>query len=214
MSLNIDHAVALAKLFQEFPELLNPDVNLEKEVYAHFGLLYMGFALLEHSLINIATIKLAIDEVKKSGKRDIQEWELAYDRAFTKSTAQTFGNLLKIVISVQEFHEINSTLERVKRVRDYFSHHFFRREASHMGERDSVIALLLDIRQARMYVDEVEASTRPLHIKYFKWLGIPLPSDEFIETGASKLRKDEEQLLKSNKLPRGLSRWLDRGREQ
>ena len=58
-------AVSLTDLFEDFPELMEADLTWEKEIYAHFGLLYMGFALLEQSLINAATIKLAIDEANK-----------------------------------------------------------------------------------------------------------------------------------------------------
>lgn len=42
----------MKKLFEEFPELLLEEVNLNKEVFAHFGLLFSGYALLEAALQN------------------------------------------------------------------------------------------------------------------------------------------------------------------
>lgn len=44
-----------AELVAEFPELGGESVLLAKEIYAHFGLLFFGFSLVKHSLINALT---------------------------------------------------------------------------------------------------------------------------------------------------------------
>ena len=46
---------AKARLVSDFPELEDEGMIPQREVFAHFGLLFHGFALLEHELINIVT---------------------------------------------------------------------------------------------------------------------------------------------------------------
>jgi hypothetical protein len=201
------------ELLQDFPELLHADVVLEKEVYAHFGLLYMGFALLEHSLINVVTINQNIIAVKKQTKPNLQIWEAQYDKSFAHAAAQTFGNLAKVVVTVLEFKDLADGLHKVKKIRDYFSHHFFRREAAHMSEPQSAFALLLDIDKARELVKMVEAEMKPRHFKYMKRIGLPDLSDSYIDEESVRLAALERDKLHQGLMPRGISRWLDRGQE-
>jgi hypothetical protein len=201
------------ELLQEFPELVQSNVIFEKEIYAHFGLLYMGFALLEHSLINVVTIKLNVDTLKKHTKPSRVVWTAEYDNSFEHAIAQTFGNLAKVVVTVPEFRDLTDGLNKVKRIRDYFSHHFFRREAAHMSEKQSALALLLDIRRARILVDMVESEMKSRNVRYLKRLGLPELSDTFIEEESERLQEKELDQLHKGMLPRGFSRWLERGKE-
>ena len=204
----------IEELFADFPELLQADVTWEREIYAHFGLLYMGFALLEHSLINAATIKLAVTNLKQYSKPNRLDWEKCHDLAFSKSCDQTLGNLINIVLKISEFKDMSEAFERVKKIRDYFSHHFFRREAAHMGERESALALLVDMRSARGFVGAVELDTRPRYSKYIARLGLPVPTEDYVNKESKKIREDELGKLSRNELPRGLDRWLNRGPEE
>ena len=115
---------SIAELVEEFPELKLAEINLSKEVFAHFGLLYMGFALLEHSMINAATIQLAIDEAKLQKIRRLEQWEAIFDVSFGKAIKLTFGNLARTVRGISEFKDLSDDLGEVKKIRDYFSHHF------------------------------------------------------------------------------------------
>ena len=56
------------ELVAEFSELGDEDATLQKEVYAHFGLLFFKFSLVEHSLINIVTFHHVGNE-QSQGKR-------------------------------------------------------------------------------------------------------------------------------------------------
>ena len=213
MEADHDSVEVLQKLFLDFPELLREDVTWEKEIYAHFGLLYMGFALLEHSLINAATIKLATKYLKQHSAPVKSDWEKCHDLAFVKSCDQTLGNLIKIVVEIPEFKILVDDLAKVKKIRDYFSHHFFRREAAHMGDRSAALALIIDISEARHFIDTVELSTRPSYSKYVVRLGLPMPTEDFIEEESTKLKEGEMLKLARNELPRGIERWIKRGEE-
>jgi hypothetical protein len=202
------------ELLETFPELANEDVVWEKEIYAHFGLLYMGFALLEHSLINVATVKLAIEVLKKSKVRSQEAWSAAHESSFANCTKQTFGNLVKVVIKVREFAPLAPRLYEIKQVRDYFSHHFFRREAVHMGQQELALGLLSDMYRANQLVGRVELETRPLTHAYFNRLGLPSPNDGYIENETKRLKQVTKEDFGAGKVPRGIERWTSRGFEE
>lgn len=82
-------------LIEEFPELLSNDVILQKEIYAHCGLLFFGFALVEHSLINISTFSYVASRLKKQKIKNSDDWEKSWDIGYEKSCNLTFGNLVK-----------------------------------------------------------------------------------------------------------------------
>lgn len=56
----------LAELVTVFPELELEGVDWNKEVFAHFGLVFMKVALLEHCLINAYTAIFAAKDFKES----------------------------------------------------------------------------------------------------------------------------------------------------
>lgn len=205
--------VSLTDLFEDFPELMEADVTWEKEIYAHFGLLYMGFALLEHSLINAATIKLGIDEAKQQRVRKLEEWQVLHDKAFVKASSQTIGNLIKVVSRIREFSDLENKFSEVKKVRDYFSHHFFRREAAHMSDRTAALSLLVDIRAARLLVDDVEAEAKLRYSKYIKRMGWPEIEEAYIAEKTEEIKSSEMSRLNTGTMPRGVDRWLNRGSE-
>jgi hypothetical protein len=205
--------VDLKNLLKVFPELLGSDVIFEKEIYAHFGLLYMGFALLETSLINVATVQLAIIELRKSKVRTQVQWKEAHERAFDHCTKQTFGNLMRSVTKIREFTTLTAQLKEVKQVRDYFSHHFFRRESAHMGDKELALNLLSDIYQARQMVDNVENETHPRTLSYFGRLGLPIPTFEHTESATAKIRYAAKTEFRTGQLPHGIERWTKRGSE-
>lgn len=207
-------AVSLTDLYEDFPELTVADVAWEKEIYAHFGLLYMGFALLEHSLINAATMKIAIDEAKRQKIRKQEEWQSLHELAFAKASSQTIGNLIKVVSKIREFSDLEGKFSEVKRVRDYFSHHFFRREAAHMSEKTAALLLLVDMREARLLVDGAEVEAKLRYGAYTKRMGWPEMEESYIQVTSREIRNAELSRLNSGTLPRGVDRWLNRGPEE
>lgn len=116
-------------LLKEFPDLEDENIILEKEIYAHFGLLFMKFSFVEHSLINIVTAS-HVGAAFVAGKiRSKSQWENAFDEGYEKAVKQTFGNLVKNVIKEPEFLKLEVKLKAQKEVRDYFAHHFFERKS-------------------------------------------------------------------------------------
>src|SRR4051812_37817112 len=116
--------VSKESLITEFPELVDPNIVLQKEVFAHFGLALMKFGLVEHSLINILVFWGVGEGIRKRTIRTRSDWESAFDHSYDKAAAQTLGNLVKKVALIDEFHSLGPELAEVKRLRDYFAHRF------------------------------------------------------------------------------------------
>jgi hypothetical protein len=171
----------------------------------------MGFSLLEHSLINCCTVQLNLSQMRRFGLKDRDSWERLFDSAFQKCAAMTLGNLIKHAIEIREFRDIQADLEKAKKIRDYFSHHFFRREAVHMASPELCVQLLSDIQDARQFVHQVELSTRPRQITYFTRIGLPHPDESQIDEGVQRMVKEEIVRFSSGEIPQGLARWLARG---
>ena len=141
----------LDRLFEDFPELLAADVNWDKEVYAHFGLLFSGYALLEAALQNcfvFRELKIAWDAKIVT---DAIGWENRCDELEKKAFGLTFGDLIKAVEDYPEFLDLKPFLRRLKMKRNYFAHHFFREEMAHLlseEHKPSMIAAMNDLRNS------------------------------------------------------------------
>ena len=208
-----DQPYQLTNLFDDFPELLREDLIWEREIFAHFGLLYMGFALLEHELINCCTIHGAAREMRKSGQRDKNVWPQFHDESFERCVAMTLGDLIKATVVIREYKDLQIDLLKIKKVRNYFSHHFFRREAAHMGDRVPALSLLVDMHEARISVKEVEQKAKECYQAYLVRIGLVYPDETYLAEESENLRREERDALMLAKIPRGIRRWLERGAE-
>ncbi|MET2829003.1 hypothetical protein [Mesorhizobium shangrilense] len=152
---------AKAKLLVEFPELGNPEIIFQKEVFAHFGLAFLKFGLVEHSLINVLTF-WSVGEGVRTGKiRSRLTWESAFDSGYEQAVALTFGNLTKKVCSIAEFSDLRSSFADAKRLRDYFAHHFMRDEAAYFESEEGCWLLLTKIAEVRHQVLRLEDALKP-----------------------------------------------------
>jgi uncharacterized protein YdbL (DUF1318 family) len=201
--------VALRNLFESFPELHNENIIWQKEVFAHFGLIYHGFALLEHSLINAATLKIAIDAAQQRKLKSREEWLGLFDESYLKAVGQTFGNLIKIVVQIEEFKDLKTEFKKAKQVRDYFSHHFFRRETSFLNEDDGCLVLLVEMLEAKKLVDEIETATKPRYKKYTKRLGFPELTEATINSEAKSIHTKNIELIREGQVKTGLQHWIN-----
>lgn len=150
-----------ASLISEFPELSNGDVILQKEVYAHFGLAFFKFALVEHSLINIVTFHFAGEQLKAGLTRTEEQWVKSIDDGERQAIALTFGNLVKKVTAIEEFVELSNQLSQTKKLRDYFAHHFMREEAALFSSDEGCWFALEKIAEIRNQTLELEESLKP-----------------------------------------------------
>lgn len=189
------HSDTRQALLEEFPELASNEIVLQKEVYAHFGLAFFKFALVEHSLINIAVFSTLGEKLATREIRNRTDWEAAFDAAEAKAVALTFGNLLKMALKVPEFGELNERLRDAKRLRDYFAHHFMREEAGYFGSDEGCWLLLSKIRDVRMDTISLEGELKTRSDAMCKRIGIPRPSENDQATLLEGYRNGFEQAL-------------------
>jgi len=185
------------ELITEFSDLGDPDIVLQKEVYAHFGLLFFKFALIEHSLINIITINYAYEDLKSSHIKTKNDWEAAYDRGFDTSKKMTLGNLIRSASKISEVDEFTDELTEIKGYRDYFAHHFFRDEVGLYSNEEGCWHILYAIKQLRgkiiMLHEKLEAAAENIYER----LGIPLPTEEYMERGVAEVYREAQERLAS-----------------
>jgi hypothetical protein len=155
----------------------------------------MKFGLVEHSMINIETFS-AVGEAFSAGRiRDRRVWETTFDDAHVRATALTFGNLVRRVAAITEFHNLESDLKVLKVRRDYFAHRFMRDEASLMTSDDGCWLLLDRMADLRQQTLAIEDALRPRFQSMCKRLGLPLPEVTQQEAMIEEIEKNTSDLL-------------------
>jgi hypothetical protein len=164
------------ELAEEFPELGDPHVLWEKEVFAHFGLLFMGIGLLEHALINAVMLTSAAKEfASERGKSG--SWAELIDRHFEQATQKTFGNLKKALCNKKGFESLDGELTEVKKLRDYFAHHFMRVDSDLMSQPSGCILLIHRLWLARSKIKAVEVELEAATARFFIKIDLPPPTE-------------------------------------
>ncbi len=184
-----------AALLDEFPELAAENVILPKEVYAHFGLVFFKFALIEHSLINIMIFSTVGKMLAERKIRSKSEWENAFDAAEEKAVSCTFGNLVRHTVAVQEFSPLKDELKEAKVLRDYFAHHFMREESGFFSSDDGCWLLLEKIREVRIKAMALEEILKQKFEQMCIRFNIPLPSESDTSKMIESYLKEHEEAL-------------------
>lgn len=145
-------------LFDEFPELCAEGVLLQKEVLAHFGLLFSGYALLEAAVQNCYIFwQLHVASIN-SEIHSQDDWEARHEVLERKAFSATFGTLLRIVSDCPDLTHQLSVLQPLKRKRDYFAHRFFREGNDKMFSDAAALRLISRMNILRREVKEAEVS--------------------------------------------------------
>lgn len=145
------------KLRQDFPELFESDVNLSKEVLAHFGLVFSSFALLEAALQNCVVIS-GLNEKRLRTSLTAVSWKAEAEVLERKALAATFGSLLKLLEDFSYLETIQPKLRELKCQRDYFAHSFFREENENMFSSDRQLFLIASMADLRQQVRQAEVA--------------------------------------------------------
>lgn len=158
----------MADLFEDFPELLLEEVILQKEVLAHFGLLFSGYALLEAALQN-CYVFWQLRRLHLSRKIASEgEWRAHYDTFEEKAFGSTFGSLLRLLTDCSDLANSFVELSSLKKSRDYFAHHFFREENNKMFSDDAALALIHRMSLLRTRVKQAENAADTVAHSFFK----------------------------------------------
>ena len=168
------------ELVAEFSELGDEDATLQKEVYAHFGLLFFKFSLVEHSLINIVTFHHVGNEQSQGKIQCKFQWEKVYDSGYKIAKKMTFGNLVRAVGRLDEFNSLKTKLSEIKECRDYFAHHFFREEIGLCLSDEGCWHLLWEIQQLRIDLIQLDDQLRIPTEQMCKRLAVPILTEEML----------------------------------
>lgn len=175
------------ELVAEFPELGDETALLPKELYAHYGLLFFGFSLVEHSLINSLTFHHVGTEMNAGKIRNRQQWEAAHDFGYDLAKKMTFGNLVKSTIKIEEFASLEDRLVEAKKNRDYFAHHFFREEVAVYMSDEGCWHLLYEFKIVKDKLMLLDVELRRPFETMCERLSLPLPTNEQVGSEASEL---------------------------
>lgn len=151
------------ELFEEFPELSEDDVIYTKEVLAHFGLLFASYADLETGIQQCYTNWQLRTELGNGKIETEQKWVERYDALEAKAVAATFGSLLRMVDSLDRLEPHMDKLRVLKKRRDYFAHHFFRKENDKMHSNESILFLMWRMHVLRQEVDALATTVSTIY---------------------------------------------------
>ncbi|MCP4142428.1 MAG: hypothetical protein GY755_19495 [Chloroflexi bacterium] len=194
----MNHDTDKTALMAEFPELSLDDVLFEKEIYAHFGLLYFKFALVEHSLINISTFSHVGSEFHSGKIKTKNQWEASFDAGYEVACDQTFGNLINRIIKEPEFTILEPRLKELKHIRDYFTHRFFREEILHFSDENSCWRLLIELAKLRHSTIAVEQLLKPPFATMCKRYGISTPNEQQLDEYLEDMKENHLQSLEKS----------------
>lgn len=156
-------------LLEDFPELEDPDIILKKEVLSHFGRLFSAFADLEGGLQN-CYIFWQLEVSVLDGEATPENWAPLNDELEGKAIAATFGSLLRLVSGCKELDSNMENLNRLKKVRDYFAHHFFREENDKIFSDETTMRLISKMNEVRKSVKEEDARVDKIGMALFQKL--------------------------------------------
>jgi hypothetical protein len=191
-------------LLREFPDLGDANAILAKEMYAHFGLLFFVFALVEHTMINVVTFCGAYREILRQRTRTREGWQKLVDKHFLRAKSLTFGALMREVLREREFQNFSANLRSIKDKRNYFAHHFFRDEAPFTSSEDGLWFLLIKMNHVRREVKTLDEQLEHGFDMMCDRMGIPVPTKELIKEEREKDYARARELLVSG-LAKG--RW-------
>lgn len=129
----------------DFPELFHPEVNLAKEILAHFGLVFSGFALLEAALQNCFCVWKLDHRLRNVPLPTAEMWQAEAAEWERKALDATFGNLLQMLKPCHHLQPLEVELATLKQQRDYFAHRFFRDENRNMWTDDRRMLLIAEM---------------------------------------------------------------------
>jgi hypothetical protein len=193
-------------LVAEFPELGGTDVVMQKEVFAHFGLAFMKFGLVEHSMVNILTFQRVGENLQARTIRSRGDWERAFDDGYANAIALTFGNQVKRILTIEEFTDIEPDFAEAKRLRDYFAHHFMREEAGFFGDDEGCWLLLSKIAEVRHAILRLEEALKPRFDSMRSRYQLPRPSEEQLDRLLERYRAEHTAALKDGSANVGWSK--------
>ena len=189
-----------------FPELAHDFVYLTKEVYAFFGLLFYNFAIVEHSLINILSIKIARE---KCGDDDSQDLVELIERAYQSVRRKTFGRLRTEVLEIAEFIKWKEELDAAKKQRDYFVHHFCREEFGFPLTDEARWHILWELHKVRKSLRRLEKALRYSMKEMCTRIGVGMPNIDELNTFSEKRASERNADIISGLFDFGWNKSLD-----
>ena len=178
------------QLIEEFPELADENIILEKELYAHFGLLFFTFALVEHSLVNFAVFDTVGRGIHSKTIKNKTDWENTFDKSYEKAKSLSLGNLIKSVALIPETESELPNISRMKSERDYFAHHFFRDEIVYFHNDERGWSLLVKLQDVRRRAHNIEESLKTKFELMHRRYGLPKPAQEQLNALLSEYEND------------------------
>lgn len=201
---------AKARLVSDFPELEDEGMIPQREVFAHFGLLFHGFALLEHELINIVTFARQGQDYRAGKLSDEVHWEKSFDRQFDAVKMYSFGNLVEATCKIREYREYQSELLDLVGYRNYLAHHFFREDTLLIGDDDGCWKVLLELDNVRRRVQEIEVGLRPIFDKMCDRLGMPRPNSTQMDQLIDEMKMEAHEQWRTEGPSMGWKPYLKR----
>ncbi|NVO55105.1 hypothetical protein HW561_04780 [Rhodobacteraceae bacterium B1Z28] len=158
----------IQQLLKDFPELEGGDFILGKEVLAHFGLLFSGFANLEGGLQNCYLfwqLHIALINGEVGSKND---WLALHSKFESEAFDATFGRLVNLLGDCPDMKFLADDLKALRHSRNYFAHRFFREENDKMFNDDAILKLMSRMNVLRHEVKKCEGSVENVSTHLFQ----------------------------------------------
>jgi len=184
-------------LLNEYPDLSGNDIVLQKEMYAHFGLLFFKFSLVEHSLINIMLYQ-HLGKKWNAGKiQNRNQWERQWDIGNERACKLSFGQLVHPVIKIQEFGDLKDELLTASKRRNYFAHNYFREEVAIYMHNEGIWHILWGFYEVGKFFEQLDDHLKPRIHQMCKRQGIPTPNEDQMGKAEGELKTEALEAIAS-----------------
>jgi hypothetical protein len=163
------------------PDVLDPENDQTREVYANAGLALYTAQVLEHGLVNLVL-------VARAGSPKLRSQE-DYDRVFEELVSMTMGQQLRQALAVVEFSEEQvAALERALERRNFLVHDFFRVRIGRFLTASGRNRLIAELEEIRDTFSTIEREVDSMTMAYYERHGL---SRQMFEAEVEKLKDDE-----------------------
>jgi hypothetical protein len=147
------------------PDVLDPDEDQTREVYAHAGLALYCAQVLEHGLANVVIFARA----GGPGFPSTEDYDRVLDELLSKTMGAQIHETLKAVKLTDE--QIDA-LQVALRLRNFLVHNFFRERIASLLTVDGRNRLIAELDEIRDKLHEIDVEVQELTYRYAEAHGI------------------------------------------
>ncbi|MBN1123774.1 MAG: hypothetical protein JXA82_02125 [Sedimentisphaerales bacterium] len=172
------------KFDDNIPNVPDPEIGDEKEVYSFYGLAAYNAQVVEKGLLQLAILLHIRVQIAQQKRR------ISYDQVYDVLSRRTFGQILKDVSKDMTLSaDLRLILQKALKVRNYLIHQFFWDYAEYWFSDKGRLGMIRELQDAIQIFSEADHKIEPIVDEFGKQLGL---SEKMLEEISIRLVADAQ----------------------